>query len=228
MAYAVGPFPVRAQQSASIKGCDRSVGAGGGRAGTDRSVADRTRGQHAVVAERGTGVVGLDERDLVRVGPQDLQTASASPLRTAAARALMSSVDRWFSVSSTTGDAPWSRNPSTRSFSTAPAPTEVSCSGSPTSTSRVSGRTASRSRAIIVRSTMDASSTTTRSYFSRLLRSWTKRVLLSGRHPSSRWRVFESRVGCSSGCTWSAASSPATASWSRVAALPVGAASATE
>ncbi len=82
--------------------------------------------------------------------------------------------------------------PRTRSPSTAPAPTEVSWSGSPTSTSRASARVASSRRAIIVSSTIDDSSTTIRSYLSRLARSWRKRVALSGRQPSSRWSVTAS------------------------------------
>ncbi|SKT61882.1 Uncharacterised protein [Mycobacteroides abscessus subsp. abscessus] len=50
--------------------------------------------------------------------------------------------------------------PSTRSASTAPASTEASWSGSPTNSSRVWGRTASNSRAIMVSDTIDVSSTT--------------------------------------------------------------------
>ncbi len=54
------------------------------------------------------------------------------------------------------------------SASTAPASTEESWSGSPTITSRASGRRASSRRAIIVRDTIDISSTTTRSWGRRL------------------------------------------------------------
>ena len=54
-----------------------------------------------------------------------------------------------------------------RSPSTAPASTDASWSGSPTSTSRACGRTASSRRAIIVSDTIDVSSTTTTSNGSR-------------------------------------------------------------
>ena len=80
------------------------------------------------------------------------------------------------------------------------------------------------------RDTIDVSSTITTSCGSRLPRSWRKRLWLSGRQPSSRCSVEArrpSRLGAdrvadveASACSW-------TASSSRAAALPVGAASAT-
>ena len=101
--------------------------------------------------------------------------------------------------------APWSgRRPGCRCgarsrgrgrVSTAPASTELSWSGSPTSTSRASGRVASSSRAIIVSDTIEASSTTTRSCGSRLPRWWRKRVLLPGCWRSSRCSVMAVDVG---------------------------------
>ena len=134
-------------------------------------------------------------------------------------------------VSSTTGESACPAYPRTRSLSTAPAPTDVSCSGSPTRISRLSGRSASSSRAIIVSSTMDDSSTTTTSCLSRLPRSCLNLVALSGRQPSSRCRVTPCgwpRRATPSGTPVSPASSAVTASCSRLAALPVGAVSATE
>ena len=62
-----------------------------------------------------------------------------------------------------TGECADPSKPATRSASTAPASTEASWSGSPTSTSRASGRIASSRRAIIVSDTIDVSSTTTTS-----------------------------------------------------------------
>ena len=113
------------------------------------------------------------------------------------------------------------------SASTAPASTEESWSGSPTSTSRASGRTASSSRAIKVSDTMDISSTTTTSYGSRLSAWWRNRPRLLGSQPSSRCRVTADRSATratSSGPSRLRAS--ASASDNRAAALPVGAASA--
>ena len=78
---------------------------------------------------------------------------------------------------------------STRSASTAPASTEASWNGSPTRISRLPGRTASSSRAIIVSDTMEVSSTTTTSCGSRLSRWCRNRDEVSGRAPSSRCRV---------------------------------------
>ena len=82
----------------------------------------------------------------------------------------------------------------TRSPSTAPASTDASWSASPTSTSRVVGRSASSSRAIIVSDTIEASSTTTTSAGSRLVRSCRNRLRASGRHPSSRCSVVAGEV----------------------------------
>ncbi|ETA98761.1 hypothetical protein O978_22165, partial [Mycobacterium avium subsp. paratuberculosis 10-5864] len=118
-------------------------------------------------------------------------------------------------------------SPSTRSASTAPASTEANWSGSPTRISRVSGRTASASRAIMVNDTIDVSSTTMMSCGSRLPRLCLNRTDVSGRGPSSRCSVVPvspaSRArSAGSRCSISAA----TASASRAAALPVGAASA--
>ena len=72
---------------------------------------------------------------------------------------------------------------------TAPASIEVSCPGSPTSTSRACGRTASTSRAMSESETIEVSSTITTSWGRRLPRWWRKRLWLSGRQPRSRCRV---------------------------------------
>ena len=77
----------------------------------------------------------------------------------------------------------------TTSPRTAPASTETSCSGSPTSTRRASSRSASSSRAISDSEIIDASSTTTSVWGRGLARSWRKRLSLSGRRPRSRWMV---------------------------------------
>ena len=118
----------------------------------------------------------------------------------------------------------------TMSPSTAPASIEVSCPGSPTRISRASGRTASTSRAISDSETIDVSSTTTTSCGSRLARWWRKRLWVPGRQPSSRCSVAACSPSSSSR-TGGATSSPRASSWtassSRAAALPVGAASAT-
>ncbi len=105
---------------------------------------------------------------------------------------------------------------------------EASWSGSPTSTSRVSGRTASSRRAIIVSDTIDVSSTTITSCGSRLSRSCRKRTAESNRDPSSRCSVVARRSPSRavSAADSRCAISPWTASSSRAAALPVGAVSA--
>ena len=119
-------------------------------------------------------------------------------------------------------------SPPTRSASTAPASTEASWSGSPTSTSRQSARTASTRRAIIVSDTIEVSSTTTTSWGSRLRRSCRNRLRLPRFQPSSRCRVWA--TGRPTASRWSSNGAPAsavrTASCSRAAALPVGAVSA--
>ena len=141
----------------------------------------------------------------------------------------MCSVERKFSVSATTGESgrPRSRRPGRDS--TAPAPTEVSWRGSPTSTSRACGRTASSSRPIIVSSTIEHSSTTTTSYLSRLPRSWTEPGRVVG--PPAEQPVQGHRVRAADPARGPRAGQRRrarrrTASCSRVAALPVGAASA--
>ena len=101
----------------------------------------------------------------------------------------MDSPNRWDVDSAAMRVSAREPRPSTRSASTAPASTEVSWSGSPTRISRLSGRTASSSRAIIVSETIEVSSTTTTSCGSRLSRWWRKRVDESGREPSSRCSV---------------------------------------
>ena len=68
----------------------------------------------------------------------------------------------------------------TRSPSTAPASIEASWSGSPTRTSRASGRTASSSRAISGSETIDVSSTMTTSWGSGFDRSCRNRPCASG------------------------------------------------
>ena len=146
---------------------------------------------------------------------------------TAAASARIGGFERRL-VSSRASPAPGrSARPSTRLASTAPASTETSWSGSPTKTRRVSARTDSISRAIIVSETIDDSSTTITSWGKRLPRWCRKRVRVSGRLPSSRCRVCPESVPSRA---WSSAGSFAvssrTASSSLAAALPVGAASA--
>ena len=118
----------------------------------------------------------------------------------------------------------------TMSPSTAPASTEASCSGSPTRISRASGRTASTSRAMSESDTIEVSSTTTTSWGSRLQRSWRNRVRLPGLNPRRRCSVVPSeRAAGAHGplrrppCL---GASLRTASSSRAAALPVGAARA--
>ena len=124
--------------------------------------------------------------------------------------------------------------PSTRSFRTAPASTLASWSASPTRTRRAEGRTASSRRAIIVRESIEVSSTTTTSYGSRLPRSWRKRVLL-GVQPSRRCRVEAFSDSMTATAAWACSPSAGkprcevdslTACTMRAAALPVGAASA--
>jgi len=83
--------------------------------------------------------------------------------------------------------------PATRSDKIAPASMEASCSGSPTSTSRASGRNASSSLANIVSDTIDASSTTTTSCGSRRP-AWCQNCAEPRRTPSNRWSVCGSRV----------------------------------
>ena len=160
-------------------------------------------------------------------------TTMPSPTGTSPAGALPSTVDP---VASSTAalTATLMRGCSaagpTMSPSTAPASIEVSWPGSPTRISRASGRTASTSRAISDSDTIDVSSTITTSCGSRLPRSWRKRLWLPGRQPSSRWSVeasSASRRARIAGSTSRRAASPWTASSSRAAALPVGAASAT-
>ena len=118
----------------------------------------------------------------------------------------------------------------TTSPRTAPASTETSCSGSPTSTRRASSRSASSSRAMSDSEIIDASSTTTSVWGRGLARSWRKRLSLSGRRPRSRWMVeppTASRRARVSSPTAMAAASSRTDSSRRAAAFPVGAASAT-
>ena len=174
-------------------------------------------------------VVGVDQLDVVAARREQLD----DPVGVAVAQRLGQRADRspkrWDVRSAATGDRRAPPRPSTRSASTAPASTEASWSGSPTSTSRVSGRTASRSRAIIVSDTIEVSSTTTTSWGSRLSRSCRNRTLLSGRQPSSRCSVDGPEVAepLAVGRRESRRRSrPATASCSRAAALPVGAVSA--
>ena len=118
----------------------------------------------------------------------------------------------------------------TTSASTAPASTETSCSGSPTRTSRASGRTASTNRAMSESETIDASSITTTSCGKRWPRWWRNFPGRSGLVPSKRWMVVPATVRSpaltGSGVSRRSASSR-TASSIRAAALPVGAASAT-
>ncbi len=118
----------------------------------------------------------------------------------------------------------------TMSPSTAPASTEASCSGSPTRIRRASGRTASTRRAMSESDTIEVSSTTTTSKGSRFRRLWRKR------RPVARVEAEEAVQGL-------AREGPQplphcvvdrhgrrhpsrTASSSRAAALPVGAARA--
>ena len=75
------------------------------------------------------------------------------------------------------------------SASTAPASTEESWSGSPTSTRRALGRTASSSRAIIVSDTIDISSTITTSCGSWFVASCRNRLRFEGSQPSNRCNV---------------------------------------
>ena len=162
--------------------------------------------------------------------------ASPSEARTARARSSIAPPYRQVRSSRTTGEVvgtPSSGGPATApsalvmSASTAPASTEDSWSGSPTSSSRASERTASSSRAIKVSETIDISSTTTTSYGSRLSAWWRKRPRVPGSQPSSRCRVTADRSATratSSGASRFRAS--ASASDSRAAALPVGAANA--
>ncbi len=96
----------------------------------------------------------------------------------------------------------------TMSRRTAPTSIAASWSGSPTSTSWASSRTASTSRTISESGTIEVSSTITRSWGRRLLASWRKRP--PGSQPNSRW-IVEART------------LPPTASCNRAAALPVGA-----
>ena len=121
----------------------------------------------------------------------------------------------------------------TRSASTQPASTLASWSRSPRSTSRASGCTASSRRRIIVRSTIDTSSTMTSCAGIGLTA--VCRLLPSGRTPTSRCSVVAgsdcSRARTSSetsntGCAVASVASRM-ASRMRPAALPVGAASAT-
>ena len=120
-----------------------------------------------------------------------------------------------------------SPRPSTISASTAPASTDASWSGSPTSSSRLSGRSASSSRAISVSDTIDVSSTTITSWGNRFSRWWRNRDELSGRDRNSRCSVDAFSSGRRSRSTASSLStSNCTASSSLAAALPVGAASA--
>ena len=116
----------------------------------------------------------------------------------------------------------------TRSPSTAPASTEASWSGSPTRTRRASGRTASSRRAIIGSDTIDDSSTTTTSWGSGLARSCLNRPLLPGMpaEQSVQGRSAAPRRPARGPPAASPAVASATASCSRAAALPVGAASA--
>ena len=133
--------------------------------------------------------------------------------------------NRWVVRSASTGESAEPSKPATRSASTAPASTEASWSGSPTRTSRASGRTASSSRAIIVSETIEVSSTTITSCGSRLARWWRNRTRLSGRQPSRRCSVEDCRPSRRARSTGSSSSAVAscTASCSRAAALPVGA-----
>ncbi len=117
----------------------------------------------------------------------------------------------------------------TISPNTAPASTEASCSGSPTRISRAAGRTASATRAIIESDTIDVSSITTTSSGRWLLRLCRNRVLFPGLKPRSRCSVVpssEPRRARTSSPMFIANASPRTASSSRAAALPVGAANA--
>ena len=129
------------------------------------------------------------------------------------------------------GSLPSPRSRPTRSASTAPASTEASWSGSPTSTSRASGRTASSSRAISVSETIEVSSTTTTSYGSRLVRSCRNRAAAVGppaEQPVERRGLEAVEPAWSRGLDGAVVgvTDSCTASCSRAAALPVGAASA--
>ena len=117
---------------------------------------------------------------------------------------------------------------STRSPSTAPASTDASWSGSPTSTSRVDGRSASSSRAIIVSDTIELSSTTTTSYrqpVGAVVAEPAARLGPPAQQPVQRRRrqVAQPRPVLRPG---ESAVDDRTASSSRAAAFPVGAASA--
>ena len=90
-----------------------------------------------------------------------------------------------------------------------------------------SGRTASSSRAIIGRDTIEVSSTTTTSCGSGFERSCRKRPVESGRQPSSRCRVdADSEPSRLRSCGSRSARAAPTACSRRTAAFPVGAARA--
>ena len=97
-------------------------------------------------------------------------TWSTSPARIADASAPIDSPNRCDVFNAAMRTSERSPRPSTISASTAPASTDASWSGSPTSSSRLSGRSASSSRAISVSDTIDVSSTTITSWGNRFSR----------------------------------------------------------
>ena len=192
--------------------------------GGDRAVADRReRLQRRRIAD-----VDRDPRDVLVPGA----SAPRSPRRRRrrGSRRASASMPAAAAVDALEHDHARAPGP-TMSPSTAPASIEVSCPGSPTRTSRASGRTASTSRAISDSETIEVSSTITTSCGSRLPRSCRKRLWLPGRQPSSRCsveRVEREQLRRGRGRDGRAFAPPrARPPASRAAALPVGAASAT-
>ena len=127
-------------------------------------------------------------------------------MRWALAMIWLSAAWRKISVSRTTGTAPEPM----MSASTWPGPTDGSWSTSPTRISAASSGTARRSACISGTSTIDVSSTTSRSHVSGFS-SLPRKLPVLGSTSSSRWMVFASRP---------------VLSLSRLAARPVGAARA--
>ncbi len=114
--------------------------------------------------------------------------------------------------------------PAHRSLNTAPDSTEASWSGSPSSISRALSGIASSNAAINLRSTIDASSTTTTSTSSGFCASWVGPA--AGRKPSKRCSVAASALS-KTAPSLSSGSAFTNASRRFAAALPVAAVSAT-
>ena len=144
-------------------------------------------------------------------------TAGSSPPRTAIARRAIEPPSAWrYSVvSSVTGSTPESiRSPSTR-----PGPIEGSCAASPTNTRWVPSEQAEMSASASSTSSIDASSTTTMS-------SSSGHSSLRAKPPSKVTPSADCR-GCAPSSRWIVDAGQSHSSSSRLAARPVGAASAT-